>query len=166
MCCRTPATVRAPPDTFTTTSGTRRTVRAMCSFWAGVRDLPPRPYETMSRSGTRSRRSMTRFFITGPPTRKVPVDEQFDVIAQAVERSHQGLRIGSGHASHLRPAVERVGNLIQIPTDRTDLGDAALECRKLKGWHRCARPQVRTDQERHVGARRHLTPLGAFAQEQ
>src|SRR5260370_25389788 len=153
MCCRTPATVRAPPDTFTMTSGTRRTVRAMCSFGAGVRDLPPRPYETMSRSGTWSRRSMTRFFITGPPTRKVPVDERFDVIAKPVERAHQGLRIGTDHAGHLRPAVERLGDLIKVPTDRADLAGAALQRRALGSLQRCLRPQLRADQERDLRTR-------------
>jgi hypothetical protein len=109
---------------------------------------------------------MFRFFITGPPTRKVPVDERFDVIAQALERAHQGLRIGSGYTGHWRPAVKRVGDLIQIPTDRTDLGDAALECRKLRSWQRRERPQVRAEQEPHVRAHRHLTRLGTLAQQQ
>src|SRR6266446_6663393 len=131
MCCRTPATVRAPPDTFTTTSGTRRTVREMCSFWAGVKDFPPRPYETMSRIGRPgSRRSTTRFFMSVLPARLVRIDERFDVVAKAVERTHQGRRVGSGHAGHVCPPIKRLGNLIQIPTYRTDLGDAAFECRK------------------------------------
>jgi hypothetical protein len=54
-------------DTLTITSGTRRTVSAMSCRCCGVNGCLPRPYETTSRMGRCSRRSITRFGMSQLP---------------------------------------------------------------------------------------------------
>lgn len=61
---------------------------------------------------------------------------------QAIERSKQRVQIRFGRAAGPFALIEGAGDLIQIPPDRADLGNAALEHEEFGGWERRYKAQV------------------------
>lgn len=85
---------------------------------------------------------MIRFFITAPPTGKVRVDESLGINTQAVEHPKQRVQILPAWSTGSIPLIECAGDLIQVPTDGTDLGNGALEYDEFSGWQRRYRAQM------------------------
>ena len=62
--------------------------------------------------------------------------------------------------------IESSGDLIHVPPDGTDLGDAALKDDEFSGRDAASRAQVRADEERNVRAVGMARAVGALAQQQ
>src|SRR5213080_1194534 len=97
------------------TSGTRRTVRSIAAIWSAERRMlpfgPPRPWETMSRSGL-LRSSSNIFGISRGPACGVGLDHALGVVSQRLTDFQYGPKFITPRAGDTRALVHRPGDLI------------------------------------------------------
>src|SRR5882672_761348 len=139
------------------TSGTRPTVRRMCSICSGVSSrLPcsgvaPRPYDTMSNKGSPSRTLKTRFDMPGTPARLVYLQQGLGVAPQRLAYFEHRAELVTHRGRQPAALVPGFGDLIDVPADRRELADAALERQQFLLRQGGELAQVRTEQHGCVG---------------
>src|SRR5437660_10686915 len=112
------------------TSGTRRTLLSIAAIWSAERRMlpfgPPRPWETMSRSG-RLRSSRSVFGIALRPARGVGLDQALGVVTQGLADFEDGPKFITHRAGDTRALVHRPGDLVEITADRAQFADCVLQ---------------------------------------
>jgi hypothetical protein len=95
---------------------------------------------------------MILFFIAQVPARKIGVDDGFEVIAEAGERSEERLQVGAGGTDCAISLVQGARNLVQVAADGADFGEASLQDVQLEGGKRSELSQMGANEERYVRA--------------
>src|SRR6185437_3565364 len=117
-----------------TTSGVRRTVRAICpsAKWSR-RPGPGRPRLTTSSRGLSSfKRSMVRRCgMSDLPASQVRLNERFDMVSEALADLEQRDQLLMFRPRRAAALLHRTGDLVDVAADRGELRDCPFEGSQL-----------------------------------
>jgi hypothetical protein len=88
------------------------------------------------------------------------------MIPKRDQRAQYRSQIIRARSGDLFTAIQRVSDLIDVPSDGTDFRNTALQRSEFLSGQRRQSPQMRPDQQRHISRSWHLSALGSLSQQQ